>query len=281
MFWTGVTTNKNTLGMLCMIVGLGSLWRFLREWGKGKTRRFGPLMAHGVILAASIYLLREADSATSTSCFLLCGGLIAVIQLFRMARTPVIVHLLSAAVVGLAVCAVFFVGSLLEAMGRNSTLTGRTDLWSEVMSIPVNRIVGTGYESFWLGDRLATMWRLSGQVPVQAHNGYIEILVNLGVVGVFLLATIIFTGYFKIMQGIRRDPQTECLRLAFFLAALIYNMTEAAFKMSVPLWLFFVWANMAAVPKAKSMAQPLSAEPAPERAEWFAEAYTRRTSLSA
>jgi O-antigen ligase len=246
MFFTGVTTNKNTFGMLCMIVGLYCWWRTLEEWQNRKARgRHGPLLANGFILLLSAYLLYVADSATSKSCLYLCGGIIAVVKLFRFGRKPAVVHLLVAGAVGISVSALFFTGSLLGNLGRNSTLTGRTELWSEVLTIPVSRLVGAGYESFWLGDRLNMMWRLSGQAPVQAHDGYLEILVNLGWVGIIFLAALIIHGYCKIMQRLRRDPQRECLALAFFVSALIYNLTEAAFKMSDPVWIFFVWAIMA------------------------------------
>jgi exopolysaccharide production protein ExoQ len=248
MHWTGITTNKNSLGLICMIIGLASLWRVLRELRNPLWRRRpGPLIANSVILAMVVYLLYEANSATSKSCFFLAGSIILALSVFRAARGPVVTHLLVAAAVGVSIAALFFnVGDLLHSLGRNSTLTGRTDLWDIVLSQPVSRLVGAGYEGFWLGDRLQTIWRLSGQPPNQAHNGYIEILVNLGWVGVSLLAVIIVMGYRKICEAVRQDPETNCLMLGFFVAAVIYNLTEAAFKMMDPVWIFFVWSIIAA-----------------------------------
>lgn len=246
--WTGVASNKNALGMICMIVGLAELWWVIQEFkhGKGKQRR-RALIAHGSVLAMIIYLLREADSATSTSCFVLAGFLVVAISFFPLCRKPKVMHLLALGVMFLAAGTAFFnLGGLLHELGRKADLTGRTEVWSIVLNQPVNRVFGTGYESFWLGERLKTIERLSGQFPNQAHDGYIEILVNLGWVGISLLGLIIVTGYWKIARAMRRDPVANSIYLAYFVAAIIYNFTEAAFKMTCPVWIFFVWAIVSA-----------------------------------
>lgn len=246
--WTGVASNKNALGMICMIIGLGELWQFVQRYQGVKGRqRTRALIAHGVIVAMVIYLLREADSATSTSCFALGGFVILAISFLRLVRKPIAVHMLAIGVMAIAAGTAFFnFGGLVHQLGRNADLTGRTELWSIVLSQPVSRVFGTGYENFWLGDRLATVERLSGQLPNQAHDGYIEILINLGWMGISFLALVIVTGYWKITRGIRQDASTNSLRLAYFVAAIIYNFTEAAFKMTDPVWICFVWAIVSA-----------------------------------
>ena len=45
-------------------------------------------------------------------------------------------------------------GHLSEALGRGSDLSGRTELWATLLEFHTNPIFGTGFESFWLGDRL-------------------------------------------------------------------------------------------------------------------------------
>ena len=266
MYWTGVTANKNTLGMLCMLIALGSVWQLLDEWGK--SRRRGPLLAHGLMLASAAYVLNQADSATSKSCLIIGSGLIVAIRFFPFTRKPAILHSMVIAAVAVPVMAVF-TGNLLQSVGRNSTLTGRTELWSIILSQPVDRIFGAGYESFWLGPRLQTIWKLSHQPPVQAHNGYIEILINLGWVGIVMLGVMILGGYFKIVRALRWDPDKESLALALFTIALIYNMTEAAFKMSDAVWLFFLWAVVSTEAKRKSSGQRTAQVRVFKQLEWY------------
>src|SRR5438105_2993601 len=68
--WTvssiGVATDKNGLGALCLIVGLGSLWRFIAAARDTvDSKRKGFLLAHGTIIIMAAWLLIKADSSTS------------------------------------------------------------------------------------------------------------------------------------------------------------------------------------------------------------------------
>jgi len=131
---------------------------------------------------------------------------------------------------------------LVQELGRNSTLTGRTLLWQAILSLKINPLLGVGYESFWLGSRVEDISKITGLWPNEAHNGYLEILITLGWIGIALLALVIMTGYLNVIKKFRRDLTVGGLSLAFFVAALAYNFTEAAFKMTHPLWIMFLWA---------------------------------------
>src|SRR6266851_2023509 len=73
--YTGVTAQKNTLGVICLVFGLGSLWRFLAAYRDQEvSRRTHLLIAHAAILAMVLWLLRTCDSMTSLSCFIMGGG---------------------------------------------------------------------------------------------------------------------------------------------------------------------------------------------------------------
>jgi exopolysaccharide production protein ExoQ len=106
-------------------------------------------------------------------------------------------------------------------------------------------ILGSGYESFWLGNRLVKIGKLTSVGINEAHNGYLEIYLNLGWIGLTLLALVVVGGYRKIVLAVRQDPATGKARLAYFVLGLIYNFTEAGFKMQNPIWIFFLLAVMA------------------------------------
>jgi exopolysaccharide production protein ExoQ len=98
--YTGVTTSKNSLGMICMVFGLGSVWRFLEAYrSRERTRRTQRLIAHGAVIAMVLWLLLGAHSMTSLSCFALAIGLMLATSSPTLARKPSVVHLLVAAVV--------------------------------------------------------------------------------------------------------------------------------------------------------------------------------------
>ena len=97
-----------------------------------------------------------------------------------------------------------------------------------------NPLLGTGFESFWLGDRVEEVGRGSVQGIQEAHDGYLEVYLNLGFAGLALLAIVIVTGYRNIFAFFRRHVHDGRLRLAFFTAGMIYSFTEAGFRIIDP-----------------------------------------------
>jgi len=195
-----------------------------------------------------LWLFKISSNMTALSCFLMGSTLIIATGLRPFFRKPAIVHMLVAAMISVSTFALFFDpgGGLLTDLGRDSTLTGRTELWSIVLGITGNPWVGTGFESYWLGPRLERIWSLIWWGPNEAHNGYIEVYLNLGLIGVVLLTVVILTGYRKVVRSLRRDPDTGRLWLAYFVIAVIYSFTEAGFRLMAPVWIFFLLSIMAA-----------------------------------
>lgn len=264
-YYTGVTDNKNGLGAICLILGLGSVWRFLelaRE--RNSNRRTRSLIAHGVILCIVGWLLWKANSITSLSCFAMGSTLIAVTHLRFVSRRVFIVHAIIFAMICFSLFALFADsgGGVLGAMGRNSTLTGRTDLWRAVLSLAGNPLIGTGFESFWLGTRLEKLWSQNWWHPNEAHNGYLETYLTLGWIGVGLLAALMVTGYRNAIRLFRRDPDCGRIALAYLVAAVLYNISEAALKGLNPIWIVFTLATLA-VPARRAVRAPLSVQFAP------------------
>lgn len=160
-YYTGVTMDKNMLGMVCMIFGLASMWCVCTGLRAPKSsRRTRSLMAQTVVLVTALWLLLKADSMTSFSCFLLGSILIVATSFPALARKRAAIHLLVVVLV-LAAFSVLFLGldpGVLDMMGKNPTLTGRTDIWAVVLHLTVNPLFGAGFESFWLGPRLDKIW---------------------------------------------------------------------------------------------------------------------------
>jgi O-antigen ligase len=256
--WTGVATDKNGLGMISLVFGLASLFRFLEIYREPKeTRNKRQMMAQGAIFTMALYLLYEANSATAFSCFFLAVGPMVLTYLYPWARKRAVVNFMVLVVLGIAFSALFLsLGSgMLQGLNRDSTLTGRTTIWHFALGMVQSPLFGTGFESFWLGQRLAQMKVLIDQGVNQAHNGYIEVYLNLGWVGVTLLVIILLIGYRRILASLRTMTQAASLRLAYFIVAVAYNFTEAGFKMMHPVWITFLLAAMV-IPEAPREEDP-------------------------
>jgi exopolysaccharide production protein ExoQ len=193
MALTGVATDKNMLGMMCFVFGLGAVWRITLALRDGVRKSARPLLAQTALLATALFLLYKANSMTSISAFVFGSGLIVVASFPVLARKRVLIHLMVVGTLALSVSALFFhLGSgLVETVGRNSTLTGRTDLWQHILEMDTNPLLGTGFGSYWLGPRLQKLWALYWWHPNESHNGYLEIYVNLGWVGIGVLGVLI------------------------------------------------------------------------------------------
>jgi O-antigen ligase len=243
LYYTGVTNNKNSLGVLCAVCGIGLVWSLLSAWADRKIpsvkRR---VQAHAVALAMTIYVMFMAHSATSIACFLVGSGILVATRI-KMIRK----HIAAVVVGGLLVIVVLFLsGTLVSttagALGRDDTLTGRTEVWKLVIGMSANPIIGGGYSSFWLGERLAKIWRIYAWQPIEAHDGYLEIFLDLGIIGLVLIAGILISSFHADFKLIRRDPEQGVFRLAVLCAAVLYNVTESAFRPGLFMYFVFVLA---------------------------------------
>lgn len=240
----GVTTNKNILGVMTFVVLLGTIWQIiaLLRSDEMPSHRRRHLLAQWTLLVLGIYLLSFANSDTSTVCFVLGAALLLAMSLRFVRHNAGAVHALVLTLLVAAGFAMLFAGTggIAHALGRNSHLTGRTDIWAAVVPMAPSPLVGAGFESFWLSPRvLARLWQLFPRLPLnEAHNGYVEVYLELGWVGVGLIALILLDGYRRSVKAFRREPLLGGLLVAYVLCAMIYSIAEAGFRMLDPMWIF-------------------------------------------
>ena len=112
-------------------------------------------------------------------------------------------------------------------------------LWTALLGLHTNPILGTGFESFWLGERPKRLEGIFFFIPNEAHNGYLETYLTLGLIGLFLLIGLFIATFWKIRLELFRNFEWGRYRLGFLAALILYNWTEAAFKTLSPLWFVF------------------------------------------
>jgi len=244
----GLTLNKNILGVITFVLLLGAVWRVLALLRSDKMppHRGRCLLAQGVLLTFGIWLLIIANSVTSSVCFMIGAGLMVATSLRFTRRHTAVVHVLVLSL-GVSAGLVMLLGGgaiAAQALGRNPTLTGRTDIWAAVIPMAPNPLVGAGFESFWLSPLVhEKLWDAIPGLPLnEAHDGYIEVYLELGWVGLSLIGLIFVTGYRRSVMAFRRAPELGGLMLAYVLAAMVYSITEAGFRMMHPMWIFFLLA---------------------------------------
>jgi len=238
---TGITTNKNALGADCLILGFFFFWYLLQTWQTDRnTWRRNELRLIAGFLIGIWWLFVKAHSATPLTS-LYVAVLVVVFVGIRFINKNFIGRYLLTALVLLVVAELAFgiSGHYSEALGRGSELTGRTGLWKSLLGLHTNAILGTGFESFWLGERPRQLEGIFFFIPNEAHNGYLEIYLTLGLVGLFLLIGQFIATFWKIRLELFRNFEWARFRLGFFCAIILYNWTEAGFKTVSAIWFIF------------------------------------------
>ena len=258
----GVTLNKNSLGLLCMIVGFFYVWHLLKLFKavKSKTSR-NELRLTLLFLAMTGWLLWMANSQTSLVS-LLTGVFVLVFLGWRWVnkRTVGAYFISGIVVLGVAEMAFGLSATVLKLLGRNPTLTDRTEIWHDVLNVPINPILGAGFESFWMGDRLTSLWEKWPHQPNQAHNGYIETYLNLGLLGLFILLALLVATYCRASRELLWNFPFGRFRMGFLVAVIVYNWTEASFKALHPVWFVFYIIALD-YPRPKALATDEAFEP--------------------
>ncbi|MFO7674352.1 MAG: O-antigen ligase family protein, partial [Lutibacter sp.] len=133
--------------------------------------------------------------------------------------------------------------TIIVMLGRRPDLTTRVPMWDDLLGMVKNPIIGFGYESFWLGarrDYIIEEWGIASQ----AHNGYLEMYLNMGLIGVLFLMTWLISGLKKIMRYLAIDYPNGVLRFCLVVIIAIYNWAEATFFGTTNMWLLFFLAIM-------------------------------------
>jgi len=206
----GIFSQKNVIGEAMTMGALASL-HLLRVGKRSKVHSAGNLV---VVSTAAIM----SRSATSCLTILAFGGTDAIICLigkrgaYRVLAIVGIVFL-----VPIMVAAALFPDSILEIIGKDPTLTGRTELWDYVIADIYQRpLIGWGYMAFWSTNNPAAI-EISDTVHwfvPQAHNGLLEILLNVGVVGALFFVFLWAGGValsFACMRTAKKALATSCL----------------------------------------------------------------------
>lgn len=237
---TGVATQKNGLGAICLLAGIYFSWNlFLGRRGENESAHQLHLSIYLIMLPMIAWLLYMSNSATSLGCTVVAVGLFLIARepaVMRESRRVMTIVMACIVLFGIMELAFDITDTLIAMLGRRPDLTTRMPMWEDLLAMVRNPLIGVGYESFWLGDRLRYMTENWG-IKHQAHNGYLEMYLNMGLIGVCFIAGWMVSGLRKINRHMAVDYPAAMLRLCFIVVIALYNWTEATFYGNTTLWL--------------------------------------------
>jgi exopolysaccharide production protein ExoQ len=229
--WTGVTGQKNELGRLCTVSILFLLWAFFkRRRDRATTGARYHMWGDLFVIVIAVYLIIGANSATSIATLAIGIAIFFGLQWLRKLKLNVSQAGLLAVVISLAaygISAPFLGGTnvagFTSVLGRDNTLTGRTEVWAAVLpAMKQKPLLGYGFGSFWTDDR-----RQLYDIPT-AHNGYLDILLELGAVGLALFVAWLLSCARQLRRILVLDYDWASFGICLLLMSLVYNATESA-----------------------------------------------------
>jgi exopolysaccharide production protein ExoQ len=120
---------------------------------------------------------------------------------------------------------------VLKALGKDPSLTGRTDIWTALMREVAERPwTGFGYQAFWGRDSIPAAWiRAETQWPVpSAHNGWIDLLIQLGWPGAIAVGVTVLIAFLTTLFRIPTAGDREgWWGVAYFAVFLMLSLSES------------------------------------------------------
>jgi O-antigen ligase len=192
--WQGFFARKNTFAQVMTLGLITWACRPSPKSSEGRVMLFG-------LLCLIMILLVGAQSGTSLVVTLLTGiigvGLLSARRRFRNRPKLFLFFALCASLIAGACCSIAQ-DAALDALGKDTTLTGRTEVWQFTTEAIAERpILGYGYKVFWLSNGAADPSERTGTWATQAHNGLIETGLDLGSVGIVAAIFFIITALIR------------------------------------------------------------------------------------
>lgn len=246
--WAGATGNANTLGMVCTITIASGAYLFLTSQS----------LLWRLILLAPLLLalinLRGSGSATSLVvsvltvggfCWLLIGRSEGSTRVSSRAGIALAVAGLAAVILLASKPEILQMQTLMRAVGRSENFTGREELWT----FALNQF----RQQPWLGFGFDSLASVIGKVNMavgQLHNGYLDLLVRGGVVGMSLLVLMTLVALAR--SFMTATHTTDLIWSTVLLAAiLVHNISESSLARSThTLWLLYMIAAFVAARRA-------------------------------
>jgi O-antigen ligase len=223
--WRGVFDTKNELGRIASLTAVLWLLRAL-----ARPRR---ALSLGIVAVAALTIDRSG-SRTSLAVVVALGLLVAALPGLR---SPGELMVASCAFLAAGVGSVVYwllehPGSVLGALGSGNTLTGRTAIWSAVWTMIKRHFwFGYGYSGFWRGINgpSAFVWSVVGSTPPHSHNGFLDTWLDLGALGLLLVASSLVVTFVRAWV-VMRCPGSVLMAwpLVFVVFLLLFNLTESA-----------------------------------------------------
>lgn len=232
--WRGIMAHKNIAGMLCAITVI------MFSFDAGRI----PVTARAIVIAAALLFLYMAWSKTawiSLPIALVAGGVLALTGARQSSAASKWRELFLKGLVGLYAIVILMIiaatlqGDVLLSLTNNtSALTGRAAIWRPMIQFYLDHpFLGSGYGAYWdasadlvdINARSSGIWKNVDQ----GHNGFLDLLVQVGIPGFALALYAAFVWPARRLTGMmNRRTERAALTLSLLIFFLLENFSESS-----------------------------------------------------
>lgn len=241
----GFFAHKNAMGNV-MAIGLALGLALARD---EENKRLGLMLT---VLSAALVVLSLSRTAWVNGGFIVAAyAMVGMVRAFKGAGSFLSSLLLCAfGVLFLFSSIDGMVNAMATSMGRSETFSGRTEIWTHVWNVLTNGPLwfGFGYEAFWTSFRgaMSLDWGMSGYIPYHAHNGWLQMMTHLGLLGTALMTWALASGLWR---SYRAATQSDKAMLSYAFLYIVYyvfsNLAEAHFLIRDQFfWILFLYAAL-------------------------------------
>ena len=261
--WTGLFWHRNHTGNIFAFFSMIFLLRFLLD--EKATRKQKVIFALSYFLSAII--VSGSRSATGMIVFLFLNFVVALTAIWLKFHTRIKPwHYYASASLFLGGFLVFITntGFFFGLLGRSANMTGRVPVWEDLFQnfYLQKPIFGYGYGALWMQKSFRILMQIRHQWPYQvyfADNGFFDILLNTGLVGLLLFLSIYLPlGVRSFNQAVTYKSWIYFFPFLTFLYIFIGNLTYS-FLLEVDqfVWMLLVITVFATTsPRSNSIPQP-------------------------
>jgi exopolysaccharide production protein ExoQ len=240
--WRGVFGHKQNCAAVCMLWLITALhWKC-----SGIYQKIFRLM----YIVMCVVMIGMSQSRTGWALTLVALVLSAGLWILQKmpAKEALLISLLTLPCAGALAYAVFrYSSTLAVSVGKDPTLSQRTTIWAAVWDAILNHpIVGYGFVAFWNGLYGASqnVVLTSGWAISQAQNGFLDVWLGVGAIGVALIAIMVVQSMRNVARCFETKDTQVYVRwsIVVILTVLLYNVGESSLGLLHMVWFLFLLA---------------------------------------
>jgi exopolysaccharide production protein ExoQ len=173
-------------------------------------------------------------SSSSMINFVILLMLFPLYSILRLSYPVMIPMVMTIVTIGSSILLWFSANAVLvfNSIGKDATLTGRADMWPYMIDLILKQPwLGYGYSAVWIDwdSPGAYVWRAAKWVTPNAHNGFLDLCLELGLLGAVVFAIDFCKALFKGITRLQLSNSTvEFWPLLYLTYMVVANLGESS-----------------------------------------------------